>query len=137
MPDTSLPIFLSPGIKSLLAENDTDLAQLLRAEGYEFDSAIAGDPTKPGQKDVALILIASAALIAAATPVITRLLETLANKPIVVTKRVPQEVVARNGKKKTKWVDDVTIFQPEKTTVKQETSIGGFGLSISLKSETG
>lgn len=83
-----VPILLSSGVRALLAENEVDLPQLLRNEGLDIKAGIAADGNGAlGEKDVALILIASAAVIAAATPIITRLIETLGNQPIIVRKK--------------------------------------------------
>ena len=139
MPSNSeeVRIFLSPGVRGVLADNATDLEALLRSHGHEVQTRLAADPdAKEGEKDVALILVASAAVIAAATPLLTRLLETLGNRPVVVTRKVPHQVRGKNGKLRTKWVEETEVKVPAKPKVKQETQITAPGFKISLKSET-
>ena len=130
-------VFLSPGIKALLAENATDLEGLLRSHGHDVQARLAAGPNaSQGEKDVALILVASAAVIAAATPLLTRLLETLGNRPVVVTRKVPRKIRTKDGKLKTKWIEETEVKTVQKAKVKQETQLKGLGFEISLKSET-
>lgn len=73
-------IFLSPEVRSVLSENQTDVSEILRHEGLNFETRLATPRGSVGQKDAALILIATAAVIASATPILSRALEALSNK---------------------------------------------------------
>jgi len=73
-------IFLPSEVNQALADNQTTLADLLRRnEGLEVEEGNAIDPAVnlPESRDVATILIASSALVAALTPALTRVIEAL------------------------------------------------------------
>jgi hypothetical protein len=91
-----VPVFVSPGIRKTLVENGIDLAEALRREGYNVSTRLAADGEgSEGHKDVALILVASAAVITAATPVLIRIIEALSPQSVVLKRRQKQETLIK------------------------------------------
>ena len=86
MSDEQLPVSLSKGVQDVLAENETSLEEILRREGLDVSTRLGSAENATGTKDAVLILIASSIVIAAATPILTRALEIMSNKPVKVTK---------------------------------------------------
>ena len=71
-----LVILASSEIQELFADNEVDLVELLRAQGLEVrkGSASEGIPNaEDGLKDPVAILLASSAVIASLTPIISRI----------------------------------------------------------------
>jgi hypothetical protein len=97
---TEIFIFASPEIQELLADNQLDLVELLKQEGIEVGKGFAKDPTASGdstQKDPTGIILASAALILAITPLISKVLTALSRRSIVIRELVCVPVEDSNG----------------------------------------
>lgn len=86
-----LAVFASPEVRELLADNEIDLVELLRAEGLEVSrgSASEGIPgAEDGLKEPVTILLASAVVIASLTPIISRVISALAHKQVITKDQV-------------------------------------------------
>jgi hypothetical protein len=86
-----LVILASPEIRELLADNEIDLVELLRAEGLEVRSGSASEnipEAKDGLKEPVTILLASAAVIASLTPIISRVISALTHKRLITKEQV-------------------------------------------------
>ncbi len=80
-------VFASPEIQLLLADNQVDLADLLKKEGISVSQGLAQDPAISNasiHKDPATVIFASAALALSLTPIITKVIAALSHKSVVV-----------------------------------------------------
>jgi hypothetical protein len=140
-------VFLSPEVQELLADNQVDLVDLLRQEGVTVQRGFAQDPTTSadaGHKEPVTIILASAALVVALTPLLTKLIEELSHEAVLVTEQVlvPVEdsqgnVVHDNaGKPVLHWVERPRIVESERQP-REETAVdikGPLGITIGYKS---
>lgn len=140
-------VYLSPDVQELFADNQTDLVELLQHEGVDVRRGFASDPTasvESGHKEPATIIIASAALVAALTPLLVRAIEALSHKTVVVTEQlaVPVEDSQGNVVRDTfdqpvlQWVDRTRILESSDKP-RDETTVnikGPLGISIEYKS---
>lgn len=93
-------VFASPEIEELLADNQIDLVELLKQEGIHVDKGFAKDPTitaKAGQKDPTGILLGTAAIILALTPILSKTITAISRKNVVVHELVCIPVEDSNG----------------------------------------
>jgi hypothetical protein len=147
--DQQVFCFLSPEIDALLADNDTSIVELLRHEGLNVSqvSAERWPPTTSlGYKEPVSLIIASAAVAVALTPILTRVIETLSRRPVIVEEQVliPAEDSKGNvvhdelGKRIIHWVNRKKVLVSEDNHSKQDSSLvkikGPIGLSITYKS---
>jgi hypothetical protein len=138
--DRQVFLFLSPDVERLLADHDVDVKEVIRRTTQPITVGFGQDPATAasGAKDPVTILMASAAVIAAATPLIRELIRTLAGRePVIREKRlVPVEdsrgnvVLDSNGQATLHWVDEVKAVIPEHTS--EPLAIKGFGIEISI-----
>lgn len=140
-------MFLSRDMQEFLADNQLSLDEMLRRQGADVQIKLGQDPaasSDAGHKEPATIIIASAAVIAALTPLLIKAFETLAYKPVVVTEQVivPVEdskgnvVLDANGNPVLHWVDRTRVIETD-TRPRDETSVdikGPLGISIGYKS---
>ncbi len=93
-------IFASPEIQELLADNETDLVELLNQKGIEVSRGYAQDPTlmsNSGNKEPVSIILASTALVLALTPTISKIITALSHKSVEVEEVVLQPVEDSQG----------------------------------------
>jgi hypothetical protein len=86
-----LAVFASPEVRELLADNETDLVELLRAEGLKVSrgpASLSIPGAEPGLKEPVTILLASAAVIGSLTPIISRVISALAHKQVIAKEHV-------------------------------------------------
>lgn len=139
-------LFPSPEVQALLADNGTDLVELLKREGVEVRRGFATDPAASaasGHKDPATVIIASAALVAALTPILSQALAALTHKTLVVREEVivPVEdskgnvVRDANGQPLVHWVARDVIRESSMQPDGYDISIKGpLGIAIEMKS---
>jgi hypothetical protein len=142
-------LFASPEIEEVLADNRVDLVELLQREGLEVSRSMLkeqGLALEPGLKEPVSIILASAAVIAALTPAITRAISALSRKQVLVTERVlaPVETstgeVVRDpdGRPVLHWADRARLVEP-KTTPSDHASLKAespLGLTISFETSS-
>ncbi|WP_334731215.1 hypothetical protein [Nostoc sp.] len=140
---TQIFLFLSPDIEELLVENQIDLVEFLQQEGIEADQVIAKDPTtdaKSGHRDVTTVILASAALVLAITPIISKLIAALCHKKVVVKELIclPVEDSGRNvvrdsfGEPILQWVERARFLESSEK-MRSDTQIslkGPVGLEV-------
>jgi hypothetical protein len=140
--------FLSPEIEALLAENQTDVVELLRHEGLDVSKGFAQAlnlSTESGHKEPVSVIIASAAVIVALTPVLSRVIEVLSHRPVVVEEQVltPLEdgkgnlVCDEVGKPVLHWVNRSHLLRSELGPRRDASSVeirGPLGISITYQS---
>lgn len=97
---TQIFLFASPEIEEILINNQIDLVELLQQEGIEVRKEFAKDPAtdaNSGHKDVTAVILASAALVLAITPIISKVIEALSHKKVLVKELVCIPVENSNG----------------------------------------
>lgn len=140
---TQIFFFLSPDIEELLVDNEIDLIELLQQEGIEVNQDFVKDPTtdaKSGHKDVTTVILASAALVLAITPIISKVIAALSHKKVVIKELVcvPVEDSGGNvvrdssGEPILQWVERARILESSKE-MRSDTQIslkGPVGLEV-------
>jgi hypothetical protein len=134
-------LFVTPEFTRFLADNDIGLSDLLRQAGLDAEVRLGKDPATDdaGHKEPATIILASAALIAAATPLLREVIRNLTGRESVVRERrlIPAEdskgniVYNAKGVPIVHWVDVVKGQAPDNGI--QTVKITGFGIEISLR----
>lgn len=85
-------VFFSPALAKLLDENNVDLGEIVRATGVTVPIDFKEDPARATcnarDRDLVSVLIASSAVILAATPVITRAIEAVTRRPVIAKELV-------------------------------------------------
>lgn len=140
-------LYPDPEIQTLLADNETDLVALLRREGLNVRSGSAtepGLPTVARHKEPASVVVASAALIAALTPALVRLIEALSHRSVFVEEKVLQPVETskgeivrdKSGDPVLQWVNRAKVIQstPPHPDAPAVDIKGPIGISISYRS---
>jgi hypothetical protein len=97
-----VPVYVltTPEVRAFLADNETSLAELLRREGVEVEEEAGANPVRREEgstKEPVTILLASAAVIATLTPVVTRVLQRFSRKPVVAEEQVLLPVLDGSG----------------------------------------
>jgi hypothetical protein len=141
-------IFADSEIQALLSGYETSLAELLVREGVQVSDGVAPNPAQVAgsrEKEPVSILIGTAAVILALTPVISKAISALANRPVVVTEWVCVPVedssgrVLRdaNGDPVCTWVERARLLEPSRQGTGQEkVAISGpLGVKISYESK--
>ena len=138
-------IFASPEIQELLADNETDLVELLNQEGIAVSQGYAQDPAQigySGNKEPVTIILASAALVVALTPTISKIITALSHKTVEVEEMVPVQVEDSQGNVVhdtagnpfTQWVNrkqfkEIVKVPPEETSMTLKVPVIGFELT--------
>lgn len=93
-------VFASPEIEELLADNQINLVELLKQEGIQVDKGFAKNPTitaASGQKEPTGVLLGTAAIILALTPILSKTITAVSRKDVVVHELVCVPVEDSNG----------------------------------------
>ncbi|NEP49827.1 MAG: hypothetical protein F6K65_13845 [Moorea sp. SIO3C2] len=133
-------LFISPDIKEILIDNETDLVELLQQEGIEVNQVIAKDPTtdaKSGHRDVTAVILASAALALAITPIISKLIAALSHKKVVVKELVCVPVEDSLGNVVRDSSGEPILQWVERTRLLESSEEMGSDTQISLKGPVG
>ena len=82
----------------LLSSNGLTIEQVFKAAGVE-GLKYATDPAyTDGKREIFMVLIGSAAVISAATPLIANIIQTLVNRPVVTRHRTLTPATDKDGK---------------------------------------
>jgi len=132
--------FLAPEVNRFLVENNIGMRELLQRAGLPSAVQLGENPAgnSAGEKEPATILLASAALIAAATPILRELIRNISGREAVVRERhlLPVEdskgklVHDATGAPILHWVDVSKGPAPDQAP--QSSKIKGFGIEISF-----
>jgi hypothetical protein len=132
---TQLFILADPEIQALLADNETSLAELLAREGIQISAGTAPNPaSREGvrEKEPVSILIGTAAVIVALTPIILRAISALSpRKPLTITEMVCVPVEDSKGNVVRDSSDNPVLAWVERTKVLESSKEEGQKLSIS------
>ncbi len=138
-------VFASPDIEAIFTENGTSIVDLLKREGYEVEQGAKQDPAKAASGDstreIATTILASAALVAALTPLILKVIQSLTYKDIVVHEMVliPVEDSTGNvvediyGKPVLQWVKRSKLLESTREKTQQEIKVKALGFEIQIK----
>jgi hypothetical protein len=139
-------VFTSPDVDAIFAENRTSLAYLLKREGCDVEQGFGTDPAKASSGDatreIATTILASAALAAALTPIVLKVLQSLTYKDVVVHEviLVPVEDSAGNvvenacGEPVMQWIKRSKILESTRDKNQQAIKIKALGFEIEIKS---
>ena len=133
-------VFLSREVENYFVENEISVREIIYQSGLNFNLGISQNPASDaiGEKEPATIILASAAVIAAATPLLVNILEKIIGREVVIRERrlVPVEdsnrniVHDKNGDAILHWVD--IAKEKIEETEQYNVSIKGFGIEISI-----
>jgi hypothetical protein len=138
-------VFASREVQGLLADSETDLVELLNREGLPVRRGFARDPAHAndaGHKEPTSVILVSAALVAALTPTLAKIIAALSHKAVAVEEEVavPLEdstgrvVRGAAGEPVIHWVKRARIVEStEKPQEQSSWSIKGLGLRIDFK----
>jgi hypothetical protein len=93
-------IFQTAEVEQLLMENQIDLVKELRGQGLPVERSFTPDPTREQSnksRDVALVIIASGITVVALSQAISKIIETLSRRPVVVKEISCCPSLDRNG----------------------------------------
>lgn len=136
-------IKLSPDVRRLLDENGISLRDILNkhpfAEGEVQEITDPGSG-KDGAKEVATIILATAAAVAVLTPLIVKAIDVVARRPLVVedVELVPtldatgKPILSRSGEPVLYWRRTKKFLEPNANETPTSTTVKGLGLEITL-----
>ena len=145
--ETQQPIFVfaSPEIQELLADNETDLVELLNQDGLPVTRGYAQDPTQgedAAYKEPVSIILATTALIVALTPTISKVITALSHKAVEVEEMVLVPVEDSKGNvvhdkdgnpilhwMKRKQLKEIAKIPADETSLELKVPVVGFELS--------
>jgi hypothetical protein len=136
-------IFASPDIQEILTDNQISIADILRQKGFDVSEGFAKDPAQgagSGYKDAATVILASAALVAAFTPIISQVISTLAHRAVLVREMTLLPVVDdkgnvvrdASGEPKLYWAPHTRLVESTEPRGASSVSVQGLGIKISL-----
>jgi hypothetical protein len=145
--DNQEPIFVfaSSEIQDILADNQIDIVDVLRAEGFDLQRSLARNPAQkygPGYKEPATVILATAALVAALTPVISKLISALAHKAVLVQEMVLTPVLDEQGNVVQDVLGNPVLYWAKKSQILESTEaqetpsilVRGHGIEININS---
>jgi len=111
----------SPEVLHALNQNHITIEKLLEKAGVDGLKLVPDPAAAKGQREVLMILLGSAALTAAATPLITNIIKTFVNKPVILQNRALTPILDKNGEVTRdkdgqpvmKWSYTETLDRPE------------------------
>lgn len=143
-----LYISFDPEIEALIADNFIDLGAALRQAGHDVKiehTSLPGGRGASTTKEPATVLIATAAVILAATPVIHQIIQSVSRRPIVLKQRrlIPVEdskgnvILGTDGQPVLQWVEVTDVKASSTTPADQQTVAveGPLGIRISYESK--
>ncbi|MEL7071719.1 MAG: hypothetical protein AAGN15_24160 [Cyanobacteria bacterium J06581_3] len=146
---TTAFVFASSEVQAILADNETNLIELLEREGCEVERGAGQNPSEfsssGNTKEVVTTILASAALIAVLTPAVIKVIQALTYKSVVVyeTVLIPVEDTSGNivrsssGEPLLQWVRRSKLLETKTENIQQETTIKALGFEIEVKNSNG
>lgn len=133
-------LMFSDEARRFLAENDIDDRELIARTGQPLGVGRADDPSQQGigRKELTTVLLASAAVVAAATPALREIIHALSGRDTIIREKrlVAVEdgagniVLGADGEPILHWVEVAkTVSNPEPA---QPILVKGFGIEISF-----
>lgn len=140
-------ISLSEDIERFLVNQRIDLISYLQQQGVGVQLAVcpdpAGLPEESRTKDLALVIVASAAGIAIILKSLGSLIQQVSHRPVLVKRKIlkPVEdsvgnvVYLKNGKVLLQWVEVTEFESPSAPSHKDSITIKCCGIELSYKTE--
>ncbi|MBR0948577.1 hypothetical protein [Bradyrhizobium liaoningense] len=136
-------IRLSPGVQRLLEENGVSLKDIIGQHSFapgEVQQVADPGLQNEGTKEVATIILASAAAVAVLTPLIIRAIDTISRRPVVVedVELAPtldvsgKPVLSRTGQPVLYWKRTKRLLEAQPNETSVSTSVKGPGIEITL-----
>jgi len=137
-------IILSADVQRLLAENNVGLSDILAQAALDpKEVREVSNPATPeaGAKETVTLILASAAAVAALTPLFTRLVQLYTHRPIVVEETELTAVLDGQGKPVTgpsgdpvlHWQRKKRLLEPQQPIEQSKSTIKGFGIEIAVE----
>jgi hypothetical protein len=117
--------FIFPGaeIEKLWLENQIDILKELREQGLSVERAFTSDPAKDRisqSRDITLVIIASGITAIALSQAISKIIETLSRRPVLVKNLVCAPVLdsagnivrQENGEVLMEWKEEYKLLEP-------------------------
>ncbi|UVK35799.1 hypothetical protein LHFGNBLO_006013 (plasmid) [Mesorhizobium sp. AR10] len=130
---------LSPQVAAFLTDNDIDIAELLAKAKVDARITLGEDPATVGlgHKEPATIILASAAAIAIATPLLRELIRNISGKTPVIRER--QLVQVKDAEDKSAFDANGNPIMEWRETERSNVGadkvvVKGFGIEISFES---
>jgi hypothetical protein len=134
-------LLLGSDFMSLLSSNGLTLGQVLKTAGIDDLREVPDPAHTEGQREVFMVLIGSAAIVAAVTPLITNVVKTLVNRPVVTRSRTlapatdksGKVLVGKDGQPLMQWSDTVAVDRAPPTkefTSKIKTTKDGVEINV-------
>lgn len=140
---TPIHVHSSTEIEEALADNGVTIADLLAQQGVPLETEVGSDPASgdDGNKEAVTIILATAGLVMAATPLLKRGIRPLVHKSVVATERVlvpvedSQGNVVRDaeGQPVLRWIDRSRLIESAASDPNQKIEISGFGIELKLE----
>jgi hypothetical protein len=141
---------LSDEIAELLVNHQIDLVEYLKQQDISAKETFAENPVKssdtPNEKELATVILVSAGGVALVTLAVTRLIETLQHRPVLVKQKVVKPVEDAAGKvirgadgsPLLQWVEVAEFVEPRPRPHGTDSfSASCYGIELSYKSERG
>lgn len=141
-------VFLSSEIQSLLHENSIDLLAELQDRGLDVKKTNTPNPApdEQGTRDVALVLLASAAVVGSVGWAIATIVDALSRRPVIANELecVPAldgngQPIRESGRVVMQWKEGPKLVEsnankvPHQREVKAALGTGGFKFKLSSK----
>jgi len=137
-------VFASPEIQEILTDNQISIVDILRQKGFDVSEGFAQDPAQEagsGYKDPATVILASAGLVAALTPIISQVIATLAHRAVLVREMALLPVVDdqgnvvrdASGEPTLYWAPHTRLIESTEPQGASSVSVQGLGIKISLE----
>ena len=137
---TQIFLFTSPDIKEVLADNKIDLVEILKQEGIQLSQEFAKDPTenvKSRDREATAVILASAALILAITPILSKVIAALSHKKVIVKELVCIPVEDSGGNVMKNYHGEPILQWVERTRLLESSEEMRSDTKISLKGPVG
>jgi phosphoserine phosphatase len=125
-------IFPTAEIEQLLLENQIDLVKELKEQGLIVERSFTPDPAKEKssqERDLTLVIVASGITVVAVSQAISKIIETLARRPILVKETICTPVLDSagnftrqiNGEILMEWKEEYKLLEPTQPKKENQT----------------
>lgn len=139
-------LFSAPEIEQLLMENQIDLVKELKEQGLAVERGFTSDPAREESsqsRDIALVIIASGITLIALSQAISKIIETLARRPVVVKEITCRPALdaegnvirQKNGEILIEWKEQHKMLEPTQPGSENQSLKAGISLVKGLQFE--
>lgn len=138
-PDQSAFLVVDRDIEAILQANGLTMPQVLASAGVVGLEPVRDPGALQGTREVVMIMMASAAIIAAATPLIVNTFKTMTQRPVVVKELEltalldgnGQAVKGANGEPVLSWREKSVLLEPKQQNA-PAAEVKAYGFEIKL-----